>query len=154
MQRKIGEVFRIDNRWIKVAPGMVGNITCCDGCVFNSPNIICNIYTDITGPCYGQEELKFIDISQSLLHLSVTNEWYDMIVNGEKDEEYRQYKPYWFRIINKYYSHVLIRRGYTKEFVIYPIIKTYVGKGKPEWGAPDKQCIIIKLNKNNVWKEK
>ena len=154
MQRQVGEIFKIDNRWIKVESAMEGNISFCKGCVLKRIAIQCNQYTDITGLCYGQEELKFIDISETLLHLSVKNEWYDMIVNGEKDEEYREFKPYWFKFIGKYYSHVLIRRGYTKEFVIYPIIKTYLGTGKPEWGAPDKNCIIIKLNKNNVWKEK
>lgn len=30
-----------------------------------------------------------------ILHLTLTKKWFDMILSGEKTEEYRQIKPYW-----------------------------------------------------------
>ena len=32
---------------------------------------------------------------KKVLNLVVTKKWFDMIVSGEKDEEYREIKPYW-----------------------------------------------------------
>lgn len=32
-----------------------------------------------------------------VLNLSVTKEWYDLIVSGVKTEEYREIKPYWLQ---------------------------------------------------------
>ncbi len=31
-----------------------------------------------------------------ILHLNVQKKWYDMIESGQKREEYREIKPYWF----------------------------------------------------------
>lgn len=31
-----------------------------------------------------------------LLHLTLKKQWFDMIISGEKKEEYREIKPYWF----------------------------------------------------------
>lgn len=30
------------------------------------------------------------------LHLNLKRKWYDLILDGEKDEEYRELTPYWF----------------------------------------------------------
>lgn len=32
-----------------------------------------------------------------ILELPLKKEWYDMIERGEKREEYREYKEYWFK---------------------------------------------------------
>lgn len=32
-----------------------------------------------------------------ILHLTLKKKWFDMIASGEKKEEYREIKPYWFR---------------------------------------------------------
>ena len=32
-----------------------------------------------------------------ILHLTLKKKWFDMILSGEKKEEYREIKPYWFR---------------------------------------------------------
>ena len=29
------------------------------------------------------------------LHLTLNKKWFDMILSGEKTEEYREIKPYW-----------------------------------------------------------
>lgn len=31
------------------------------------------------------------------IHLPIKREWFDMILSGEKKEEYREFKPYWIR---------------------------------------------------------
>lgn len=33
----------------------------------------------------------------STLHLTLKKQWFDMILSGEKKEEYREIKPYWLR---------------------------------------------------------
>lgn len=31
------------------------------------------------------------------IHLPIKREWFDMILSGEKKEEYREFKPYWVK---------------------------------------------------------
>lgn len=81
------------------------------------------------------------------LHLTLKRKWFEMIVSGEKKEEYRVIKPYWESRLNKSYSHVVFRNGYNKsapkaKFKLLSIIK---GKGLPEWGAPVDDVFIIFL---------
>lgn len=39
-----------------------------------------------------------------ILHLTVTKEWFDKIVSGEKTEEYREIKDYWDkRFVDKHH---------------------------------------------------
>jgi len=33
----------------------------------------------------------------TVLHLTLKKEWFDKIVSGEKTEEYRELKPYWYK---------------------------------------------------------
>jgi hypothetical protein len=35
------------------------------------------------------------EAKKKVLTLTVSKEWFDMIVSGEKNEEYREIKPYW-----------------------------------------------------------
>jgi len=79
------------------------------------------------------------------LHLTLKKKWFDMIASGEKTEEYRELKPYWFRrlalcggkepiehgqtckkafcvscvyaggFVDKPYTHVQFRNGYSKD---------------------------------------
>lgn len=99
------------------------------------------------------------------LHLTLEYRWYDMIERGEKPEEYRDMK--WLnRIGNRCkgcatrsclghpklqwpvptdYTHVCLHRGYTRNTMLCSIFDVTIGMGKPEWGAPDKECVIIKL---------
>lgn len=42
------------------------------------------------------------DAKKKVLILTVCKEWFDMIVSGEKTEEYRKIKPYWAsRLVNQ-----------------------------------------------------
>ena len=41
-------------------------------------------------------------MEKKVLTLTVSKQWFDMIVTGEKTEEYRKIKPYWAsRLVNK-----------------------------------------------------
>ena len=45
--------------------------------------------------------MKRKNIEKKVLTLTVRKKWFDMIVAGEKTEEYREIKPYWLRRITK-----------------------------------------------------
>lgn len=105
------------------------------------------------------------DAKKKVLILTVCKEWFDMIVSGEKTEEYRKIKPYWSsRLVNqnaesgmvgfdefggytavigkpeyKPFTHVLFINGYRKN---RPRIEKEIESitiGKPKKGlCPDK----------------
>lgn len=89
-----------------------------------------------------------------MLTLPIKKKWFDMILSGEKKEEYREIKPYYdsrfLKSINDDRPHtdiILLRNGYGKdkptlrcECIIY---KDY---GKQEWGAePNKKYYVLKI---------
>jgi len=81
-----------------------------------------------------------------ILHLTLKKKWFDMILSGEKQEEYREIKPYWIkRLSNKTYNAILFRNGYAKnapEFLIeYKRLSR--GVGIPEWGAPEVDPVFV-----------
>jgi hypothetical protein len=48
-----------------------------------------------------------------ILHLTLKKKWYDMILSGEKLEEYRETKEYWStRLRNKQFDIIRFRNGY------------------------------------------
>ena len=88
-----------------------------------------------------------------MLILPIKKKWYDMILSGEKKEEYREIKPYYtirfknagmhldpigideFHLIHEPHE-VLFRNGYSSDspsFVTNVYLTT--DYGKPEWGA-------------------
>ena len=105
------------------------------------------------------------DAKKKVLTLTVSKQWFDMIVADEKTEEYREIKPYWAsRLVNqqaesgevlfdefggycrvigkleyKTYTHVLFINGYRKD---NPRIEKEIESitiGKPKKGlCPDK----------------
>lgn len=103
-----------------------------------------------------------------MLILPIKKKWFDMILSGEKKEEYREIKPYYMsRFANVFsmyptsstypYSNVpygtdireiLFRNGYGKncpEFVASCTLE--VKKGKPEWGAePGREYYVLKIH--------
>jgi hypothetical protein len=81
-------------------------------------------------------------------NLILKGKWYDMIQSGEKKEEYREPSSYWSkRIFRPWIDHVTFHRGYTnKRRMTFKIEKSYLGEGRPEWGAePGKQYIVLRL---------
>jgi hypothetical protein len=83
------------------------------------------------------------------LYLTLKKQWFDLINDGIKTEEYREIKPYWqTRLEGKAYDVVEFRNGYQKDaskmtFKIKEIVKA---SGNAEWGASDGQTYyVIKL---------
>lgn len=86
-----------------------------------------------------------------MLTLPIKKKWFDMILNGEKKEEYREIKPYYTSRFRKLWQgsliggrakrEILFRNGYRKDSPILKAVCTIdTGFGKPEWGAdPEKE---------------
>ena len=67
------------------------------------------------------------EAKKNVLDLVVSKQWFDMIVSGEKTEEYREIKPYWIkRLVDRktvvygeleYISYTYVRffHGYAKK---------------------------------------
>lgn len=109
-------------------------------------------------------------MEKKVLTLTVSKEWFDMIVAGKKTEEYREIKPYWIKrlttncevpydvaaetncgeVLYRPYTHVLFINGYSKDS---PRIEKEIESitiGKPKKGlCPDKwldtEFFIIKF---------
>lgn len=83
------------------------------------------------------------------LHLTLKKNWFDLILSGEKKEEYRDIKPYWEkRLIGKKYDRIIFRNGYATNAPQFTIkLKSITqGTGKSEWGAEEgKQYFILSL---------
>ncbi len=95
-----------------------------------------------------------------ILHLNLKKRWFNMVASGEKQEEYREIKPYW----QKYFVHGLIKIGgicYSPANVIicfslgystdrpqmrYKCRGLVVRTGRPEWGAETgKEYFVIQI---------
>lgn len=91
-----------------------------------------------------------------MLVLPIKKKWFDMILSGEKKEEYREIKPYYDSRLNKkvnfcestgYGYYILLRNGYSKNSptlkVGCVIKKDY---GNPAWGAiPGQLYYVLKI---------
>lgn len=101
-----------------------------------------------------------------VLHLPLKKEWYNMIDSGEKKEEYRAITPYWRKRIKccagmptpgsclncpfggcTVFKAVCFHYGYTLTTMTFCVESIKIGKGRPEWGAPDEDVFIIRLGK-------
>lgn len=98
------------------------------------------------------------------LYLPLKKQWYEMIERGEKTEEYRECKQYWAkRLIDVYrddgcnnkvplnfikvFDAVCFSYGYTKRRMTFECDGITIGRGRPEWGAPEDCVFVIKLGK-------
>jgi hypothetical protein len=102
------------------------------------------------------------------LHLILKKEWFDMILSGEKKEEYRNITPHWesrfidshlqtqldtepgMQVAWKEFDTVTFSNGYTKarRQMIVNLKDITFGYGNPEWGAtPKKQYFVLTLGK-------
>ena len=99
-----------------------------------------------------------------MLILPIKKQWFDMIVKGEKGEEYREIKPYYrarFKNIglldsdgfaSGHYSIIGLRNGYSKKdpMLVVTVILD-IGEGKTEWGAKDGEIYyILKVIEHHV----
>ena len=72
-----------------------------------------------------------------MLVLSIKKKWFDMILSGEKKEEYREIKQYYeSRLGYQEFKDIIFRNGYSRKS---PYLKARVkikkGYGKEAWGA-------------------
>lgn len=88
-----------------------------------------------------------------MLVLPIKKQWFDMIISGEKKEEYREIKPYYDKRLGYLtegtgkVTTIILRNGYRHDS---PSVKckctVEIGEGKKEWGAdPDINYYIIKI---------
>lgn len=80
-----------------------------------------------------------------ILHLTLKKKWFDMILSGEKKEEYREYKPYWRKRFVNHYTHIKFRNGYSASSPSFlcELVSLQRGLGIIEWGAPEKEAVYI-----------
>lgn len=97
-----------------------------------------------------------------ILHLTLKRKFFDMILSGEKKEEYREVTKYWLRRL-KVNARTSVSQGAFREFDsirfangghFHPSLPQFdieclgitVGEGREDWGAvPGKQYFVIKL---------
>lgn len=93
---------------------------------------------------------------KKMLVLPIKKKWFDMILSGEKKEEYREIKPYYdsrfskYNIRSDYYKPigtVLFRNGYSKSSPTLKCnVECAIDTGKTEWGAePGKLYYVLKI---------
>lgn len=93
-----------------------------------------------------------------MLILPIKKQWFDMIISGEKTEEYREIKPYYstrFRNIWGYPAYwgephkIGFRNGYSGDCpLIIAKCTLATTTGKPEWGAePNKNYYVLRIKK-------
>ena len=83
-----------------------------------------------------------------MLTLPIKRKWFDMILSGEKKEEYREIKPYYrsrlyhegfldqYGLPTQWQGKVLFRNGYSKSSPSFIAqVSLDIGEGKKEWGA-------------------
>lgn len=98
-----------------------------------------------------------------MLTLPIKKKWFDMIISGEKKEEYRSITPYYQSRFKNLFSmfpysaiptgfdsqEIILRNGYSKNSSSCKIAATLdIGQGKQEWGAEaGEEYYILKINK-------
>jgi len=93
------------------------------------------------------------------LHLTLKKKWFDMILSGEKKEEYREKKDYWINRLcdllecwahNSYdhFNHfdtITFRNGYASEAptMVIELKSISIGVPKPEWGGMNNEPVFV-----------
>lgn len=96
-----------------------------------------------------------------MLTLPIKKKWFDMILSGEKKEEYREIKPYYQSRFNNLflmapysglpYGHDIVkirfRNGYSKKSQSFIAECTLdIKTGRTEWGAEEgKEYYVLKI---------
>lgn len=98
-----------------------------------------------------------------MLILPIKKKWFEMILSGEKTEEYREVKPYWTTRFEKLFEfapydgyptgsdihEVIFRNGYGSNApYVQAECSLYIGTGKTEWGAEiDAVYYVLKIHR-------
>lgn len=117
---------------------------------------------------FCSKECQYKDYTGQYLTMTLKEKWFQMILSGEKKEEYRDRKHYWTVRFEKYFGRhyeriddieipvwnteekiIRFRNGYDKnspEFLAKCTIKE--GYGNPDWGAsPGIYYYILTIHK-------
>ena len=104
-----------------------------------------------------------MDMSRGDLILTLKKQWFDMVLSGEKTEEYREMKPYWEKRFGNYFGKavdfsnasgdrvwdthkktIVFRNGYRSDSPTFSAECTISeGYGKEEWGAQKGEKYFI-----------
>ncbi len=94
-----------------------------------------------------------------VLHLTLKKKWFDMILSGEKKEEYRDYSDYWLKRLSnffdedvliakfKHFDIIRFRNGYAADAPAFDIECRRIKAGKPrhEWSDKAQGTHIVIL---------
>lgn len=88
-----------------------------------------------------------------MLVLPIKKKWFDMILSGEKKEEYREIKPYYDKRIGYLavgtgkVTTIILRNGYSyKSPSIKCKVSVSIGTGYKDWGAESNiNYYVIKI---------
>lgn len=99
----------------------------------------------------------------SVLPLVLKKRWYDMIASGEKKEEYREYKEFWIKRIEKWQDSIISELiphleqktdviafscGYRRADMFFICDRILIQEGTPkhpEWGEPNIRHFVLGL---------
>lgn len=96
-----------------------------------------------------------------MLTLPIKRKWFDMILSGEKLEEYRKLSEYYQIRFDRYFPRsytpageervgmIKLRAGYSADAPsLTARCSLTVGTGRPEWGAdPAEEYYVLKIEK-------
>lgn len=98
-----------------------------------------------------------------MLILPIKKKWFDLILSGEKKEEYRALSPYyWSRFRKIFWIHpitgeplgsdvhdLLLRNGYSRTSPTIRVSAALaIRGGRPEWGAvPGEEYFVLEIQK-------
>lgn len=124
------------------------------------------VVMDNTGEYANTLSLLELNTEKPLI-LPIKKEWFDMILSGEKKEEYRDIKPYYDTRLQRHFEcvrkgsellskepeqqlsakFITFRNGYSKKSPsLLAECALRIGTGKPEWGAEkDKLYYILEI---------
>lgn len=96
-----------------------------------------------------------------MIILPIKKRWFDMIMSGEKREEYREIKPYWQKRFSKVFCmdpithapcgqdahEVMLKNGYREDSPsIIALCTLSIKTGREEWGAePGKDYLVLEI---------
>ena len=95
---------------------------------------------------------------KKILHLTLNKKWFDLIKDGIKNEEYREFKDYWHKRLKfsplntKPFDIIEFTNGYNKKSpkLIFEMKGISIGYGLPEWGANERQLYYVILLGNEL----
>lgn len=94
-----------------------------------------------------------------MLILPIKRKWFDMILAGDKKEEYREVKPYYrsrfmnYGLLDPYglpsllERRIILRNGYSASSPEITVkVRLDIREGKPEWGAkPGIEYYVLEI---------